>query len=75
MSSEPTPSRLAVSATERHRHDLRGTLTAMRLQTQLLQRLARRLEGPEGEQLVRGLAQIDEGISTVVRQLDQPPPD
>ena len=59
----------APTAAERQRHDVHSTLTVMRLQTQLLLRVARRLDGPDGEYLVRGLGKIDAGISTVVDQL------
>jgi hypothetical protein len=69
MTSEPPSSRS--DAADRRRHDYRTTLTIMRLQTQLLLRVATRLDNSVGEQFVQGLTRIEDGITTLLKQLDQ----
>lgn len=59
---------------ERQRHDLRNSVTQVRLQTQLLHRLAARQDGPAWQRMAAGLATIDAGISTVARQLAEDEP-
>ena len=55
---------------EQRRHDLRTTLTAVRLRTQLLLHCARHQADPAWESVVDGLAAIDADISRLVRQLE-----
>ena len=71
MSPNATRPRTHTGAAEEHlRHDARNTLTCMRLQTQLLLRLARRQDDPAWQRMVEGLVAIDAEISTLVRQLE-----
>ena len=72
MSSEPPSFR---SDAEERRHDYRTTLTTMRLQTQLLLRATRHLDGPVGEQFAGGLTRIDEAITKLLGQFDQHDPE
>ena len=70
MSPESPPSQPLGSNAEHRRHDLRNTLTALRLQTQLLLRLARRQEDPAWQRMVAGLTAIDADITRLVELLD-----
>ena len=70
MSPDSPPSQPLGSNAERRRHDRRNTLTALRLQTQLLLRLARRQEDPAWQRMVAGLTAIDADITRLVEQLD-----
>jgi hypothetical protein len=47
-------------------HDVKTILTAMRLQTQLMQRIVRRERTPDRGRLLTGLAAIDASISRLV---------
>lgn len=70
MSPDVTRSHISASAAEQQSHALRTTLTTLRLQTQLLLRLARRHDDPAWQRMAEGLAAIDAEISNLVRQLD-----
>jgi hypothetical protein len=69
MSSPPTPSSPVSDADRRH-HDLRSTVTSLRLRTQLLHRLARQQDAPPWPSMVDGLLAIDADLSTLLRHLD-----
>lgn len=51
-------------------HDLRSPITAIRGHAQMLQRVARRLEGPEGPRLLEGLSRIEGSTRQMVQILD-----
>lgn len=70
MSPDVTRPRTTASAAEQRAHELRTILTTLRLQTQLLLRLARRQEDPAWQRMVEGLAAIDAEISNLVRQVE-----
>lgn len=69
MPSAPPPAK-PMNAEQRRHHELRTTLTTMRLQTQFLRRLARRQEGIAWQRMVDGLEAIDADISVLLRQVD-----
>jgi hypothetical protein len=70
----PQPADPDATDHQRRRHELRNTLTQMRLQTQLLRRLARQQDGPAWRRMADGLAAIDASISTLARRLTEDEP-
>ena len=73
MPTEPQPvPPLTRSKGDHRRHDVRNTLTHLRLRTQLLHRLADNQQGADWQCMAVGLAAIDESISTLVVQIEQP---
>ena len=70
MSPESPPSQTPGPNAEHRRHDLRNTLTALRLQTQLLLRLARRQEDPAWQRVVAGLTAVDADITRLIKQTE-----
>jgi hypothetical protein len=71
MSSPSSPEPPSpIPADHRRQHDLRGTVTTLRLRTQLLHRLAQRQGGPTWQRMTDGLLAIDADLSTLLRHLD-----
>ena len=69
MSSSSDP-HSTVPEGERRRHDLRTTLTIMRLRTQLLARLAAQEDNTAWGLMTTGLTALDADLTTLLGQLD-----